>query len=328
MKKILLIGGAGYIGTEITRFFLTKNYHVICYDNFIYNHLFSVNEFIKNKNYTLINDDLRNLDNLSKLIDGISDIILLAGLVGDPITKKYPKISNEINLNGIKNFLKILNKYSFNKLIFISTCSNYGLIKNEIFANEDHPLDPLSLYAKSKVEIENYILSNSFNLDFSPVILRFSTAFGLSTRMRFDLTINEFTQTLINGDELLIYDADTWRPYCHVKDFARVIFKIINSDNELVKNQVFNVGSNQNNFTKRDIITKILEYIPDGVVKYKNKGSDPRNYKVNFKKLEDMLNIKDYISIEEGIKEIIEFNKNNKIQNYKDIKFGNYKINE
>ena len=166
MKKILLIGGAGYIGTEITRFFLRKNYHVICYDNFIYNHLFSVNEFIKNKNYTLINDDLRNLDNLSKLIDGISDIILLAGLVGDPITKKYPKISNEINLTGIKNFLKILNKYSFNKLIFISTCSNYGLINNEIFANEDHPLDPLSLYAKSKVEIENYILSNNFHLDF------------------------------------------------------------------------------------------------------------------------------------------------------------------
>ena len=123
--------------------------------------------------------------------------------------------------------------------------------------------------------------------------------------MRFDLTINEFTQTLINGDELLIYDADTWRPYCHVKDFARVIFKIINADNELVKKQIFNVGSNQNNFTKRDIVTKILEYIPDGAVKYKDKGSDPRNYKVNFKKLEKMLNIKDYISIEEGIKEIM-----------------------
>ena len=154
---------------------------------------------------------------------GVTDVILLAGLVGDPITKNYPKEAHQINNIGIKNCIDQLNGLGLNRFVFVSTCSNYGLIKNNQKANEKFPLNPLSLYAKSKVAIEEYILELRGKVDFKPTILRFATAFGISSRMRFDLTISEFTRKIALGHELLIYDANTWRPYCHVLDFARLI---------------------------------------------------------------------------------------------------------
>ena len=150
-------------------------------------------------------------------------------------------------------------------------------------------LKPLSLYAEAKVEIEKYILENHNNKSTISTIW-FATAFGLSTRMRFDLTINEFTRYLALGKSLDVYDADTWRPYCHVIDFARLIEIVLNSDSKLVKNQVFNSGGDINNFTKRGIVNKIIYQIHGSKVNYVLKGSDPRNYRVSFQKVKSILN--------------------------------------
>ncbi len=327
MKKILLIGGGGYIGVEITKYFLSKNKKVICYDNFLYENDFSVNSFLKDKNYELVKGDLNDKKLLSNYLNVVSDVILLAGMVGDPITAKYPSLAKKINEDGIINLIDFLSDYQFNKLVFISTCSNYGFINEDVYADENHSLEPLSIYAKSKVKIENYILSKKNLVKFSPVILRFATAFGLSKRMRFDLTINEFTQTLLNGNELLVYDADTWRPYCHVLDFAQIIFKVINIEKTKTDFQVYNVGNDKNNYTKRNIVNKILKFIPNAKVTYRSKGNDPRNYKVNFNKLYKELDIKANISIDTGIKEIIDYYGNSVID-IKNKLYGNYHINE
>ena len=239
MKNILLIGGEGYIGNVVGDKLLNLGYNVVSYDNLLYKNNNCVLNKINYSNYKFIFGDILDEKKLFSALDDIDTVVLFAGLVGDPITKKYPLESAKINEDGVKNVIDSCHKMNIEKLIFISTCSNYGLINNDELASEDHELNPLSLYAKSKVNIEKYILSLKGKTNLNPTILRFATAFGLSPRMRFDLTISEFTYEIFNRNELLVYDADTWRPYCHVLDFAKLIEKVIKAPNEKVAFEVF-----------------------------------------------------------------------------------------
>tara|TARA_B100000029_G_scaffold335593_1_gene327712 strand:- start:410 stop:1291 length:882 start_codon:yes stop_codon:yes gene_type:complete len=287
-----------------------------------------VENFLNNKNYEFIFKDIRNFQNVDDLFNNVTDIIILAGLVGDPITKKYPKISKEINYLALKNFIDNCNGRGINKIVFISTCSNYGLIKNEALANEDYVLNPMSDYAKHKIDIEKYIMSLKGQVDYSPTILRFATAFGISPRMRFDLTINEFTRELYLKNNLDIYDANTWRPYCHVNDFVKLIDKVLQSPKDKTNFQIFNAGGDENNSTKLKIIQLLKKYFPKSNVYFKDKGSDPRNYRVDFSKVKKVLNFKPEHSIEDGIKEIVnalDKGKFKKLNEYND-NLGNYKI--
>ena len=327
MKNILLIGGAGYIGSVITEKLISDGNNVRNLDNLLFDNKFSITKYIKSKNYEFIQGDLCSDDDLKKSIEGITDVIILAGIVGDPLSKKYPKETDQINEKGIKNCLNFLNKQRLDKVIFVSTCSNYGVINDDEIADENHKLNPISLYAKSKVNIENFILSKKKEFNFSPVILRFSTAFGLSPRMRFDLTLNEFTMELFKGNELEVYEPNTWRPYCHVSDFSEVISKILNEKKEKIAFEVFNVGTEKNNFTKAMIVDVIKKYLPSSKIKLVDKPVDRRNYRVNFKKINNLFK-HEYISVEDGIKEIISAFKQNQYQNIFENrkKYGNYEI--
>lgn len=327
-KKILIIGGSGYIGTVITKYLLDKGKRIVNLDNHLFDNDFAISKFKNDKNYTFIKGDLLNTKDLEKSSTGVTDIIILACIVGDPLSKKYPKTANKINEKGIKNCLKFFNKKNISKVIFASTCSNYGLIKDEELADENFILNPLSIYAKTKVNVEKYILNPKNKFNFSPVILRFATAFGLSDRMRFDLTVNQFTHELLLGNELVVYDADTWRPYFHTHDFAEIVFKIFNLRNKKINKQVFNVGDDNNNFTKRSLVNLIKKYIPNSKVRFQSHGSDPRNYKVNFSKIKSLINFKAK-TIEAGIEEIIREFRAGTFKDYKKNinKYGNYKIN-
>ena len=285
MKKILLIGGGGYVGTAITDFFLKEKIALNVLDNFIYNHKAAIKKFVSNKNYQLIEGDFTDLKKLDLALNDVTDVVLLGGLVGDPITKKYPTLNQKYNIDGIKNCINHLKNKRINKLIFVSTCSNYGIIPDNTLANEEYELKPLSRYAKAKVEIENFIQENSYEFDFETVTLRFATAFGISERMRFDLTVNEFTLELLKNKILEVYDPDTWRPYCHVQDFARIILKVLMTKSGELNKQIFNCGSNSNNFTKRNIIEMIRSKIDNIKVNFVEGDTDPRNYRVDFTKL-------------------------------------------
>ena len=304
-KEISLIGGAGYIGSVLSQFFLNKGFKVTCFDNLIYKNGAAILPLYSDENFKFVNSDLRDFSKFKEFLKQSSNIVLLAGLVGDPITKQYPDLSNSINLYGIKEFIDNLEYTDIEKLIFISTCSNYGLIKDDELADENFPLNPISLYSKAKVEIEKYILSLKGKISYAPTILRFATAFGLSSRMRFDLTVNEFTRALHLGEELLVYDPDTWRPYCHVMDFARLILNVINQKEENIRFEIFNAGGDKNNFTKRGIVEIISSYIERPKIKYQEFGPDPRNYRVNFEKLRERLNFEPKFSVENGVIEIL-----------------------
>ena len=324
MKNILIIGGGGYIGTVASKYFIDKGHKVKVLDNFIYKNSYALKDLLTSNNFSLITGDLCSNEIYENLMIDITDVIVLGGLVGDPITKKYPELHNKINVEGIKNCIRMLKKFTFNKLIFVSTCSNYGLISDDEIADENFPLNPLSLYAKAKVEIEKYILSlKSEKINFDPVILRFATAFGASPRMRFDLTINEFAFELIRGNELVVYDPDTWRPYCHVDDFSRLMLRVIKHEKNSLKFEVFNAGSDENNFTKRQIADLLAKNINGSKVKFKEGDVDPRNYKVNFKKLSN-INFQIKHNVEDEIGKLIKFIKDNKFKEKK--LYGNYEI--
>lgn len=324
-NKILIVGGAGYIGSVLTRYLLGKGHNVTVLDALLYKNYFAIKSLEKNKNFNFIKGDFNNSFLLKKSLKNVKNVIFLAGLVGDPISKKYPKRSRLINYYNIKNCFKRLNKYSIDKLIFISSCSNYGLLASNKLANEKSKLNPLSFYAKDKVRVENYLIKNKKKNKFKTIILRFATAFGYSPRMRFDLTINDFIRQLYLKKTLKVYDPLTWRPYCHVKDFSVIINKFIKKQNIKNKINIYNCGNNKNNYTKKNIVDKLKVFFPRGKINYVGlEGKDKRNYKVDFRKLEKELNFKASYTVEYGIKEII---RDLKIKNYdNNFLHGNFRI--
>jgi len=324
-KKILVIGSQGYIGVVLTDYLLKEAYKVIGTDNFIYNQK-KINFY--NKNYKFINCDLRDKDKIYKLISNVSYVVILAGLVGDPITKKYPNLAHDINYKGIKNIIKICSKSKIKKLIFVSTCSNYGITKGDKFLKENHVLKPISLYAKQKVKIERFLLKNKFN--FSITILRFATAFGLSPRMRFDLTVNEFVKDAFFKKQLEIYEPNTYRPYCHIKDFCRIIDLVLKKKLNDLEKEVFNCGSNNNNYSKIQIARVLKKRFKSLKIVINKNVKDKRNYKVDFGKIKKVLKFRPKYSVNYGVSEIINFLKKNidsKLdENVNNKKFGNYLI--
>ena len=304
-RKVLLIGGAGYIGSVMTGYLLDKGWQVRCFDQLIYENQTCVSFYWGHPQYEFVFGDLTDPEQLKPTLEGIDSVVILAGLVGDPITKKYPERSQAINLEGILQVVRALNGRGLNRVIFISTCSNYGLIGPDETADENFELNPLSLYAKAKVVIEQELLALRRQVDYHATILRFATAFGLSPRMRFDLTVNEFTREMFVGRELLVYDAETWRPYCHVGDFSRVVDQVLQAPEEQVSFEVFNAGGECNNFNKQAIVDELLRHFPNAPVKYKEKGSDPRNYKVNFSKIRNVLGFEPKYTVSDGIVALI-----------------------
>ena len=328
-KEVLVVGGAGYVGTILSKYLLNKGYRLTCIDNFLYNHDFSIKDLENETHFQFYNIDLADTEKIKEIIIRFSNVIFLASVVGDPITKKYPEISIKINEDYTKNFINTCIAYNIEKFIYISTCSNYGMIPNDITADENYKLKPISLYAKSKVNIEKYLISLKENKLFIPVILRFATAFGVSSRMRFDLTISEFIKTIYDKRKLVVYDENTWRPYCHLLDFSSLIYKVLEADKRIVSHEIFNAGSDNNNYTKKMIIEKILSYLPDGEVIFSSNSSDPRNYKVNFNKVNKILNFNAKYDLDYGIKELISYlDQNNEYINSQNSNiYGNYVIN-
>jgi len=287
-NNLLVIGGAGYVGNEVIKYFLKKNIKVTCLDNLIYGQKFN----LKHKSLNFLNLDITKKKEIKKINKFYDTVLILAGLVGDPV---------------------------------VSTCSNYGLVKRDIKIKESAPLKPLSLYAKSKVKIEKFLLKKRKNL-FKPTVFRFATAFGLSDRMRYDLTINQFVLEMLVKREIEIYDHKTWRPYCHLKDFARLIYKAYTLDTNIINRQVFNAGSTKNNYNKIQIAHAVKKYIK-GKIKIIKESKDKRNYKVDFSKLEKKLGFRCFYGLDYGIRTILQnLKKQKKSKLKKNFLLGNFKV--
>ena len=327
-KLTLIIGGSGYIGTVVNDSFQKDKKYTVSFDNLLYNqtHVRKIKKSLFTENKF---ESIKNVDKYIKTNSkDIENIVILAALVGDPITKKYPQLSKQVNINYTKKIINSAIKNKIKKLVFISTCSNYGIVKKNKIADESTKLNPKSIYSKNKVEIEKYLKKFKLSKFTEITILRFATAFGLSKRMRFDLTLNEFVRSAYIDKKLEIYDYDTWRPYCHVLDFAKIISLVLFKKVKRKNFEIFNAGNSRNNFTKIMIAKLISKHIKNVEIILQGASKDPRDYIVSFDKLKSVYNYAPKFTLQFGIKEIInQLKKSNFINRnlYKD-KLGNYKI--
>jgi nucleoside-diphosphate-sugar epimerase len=328
-RRVLIVGGAGYIGSMLTRRLLNDGFRVRVLDSLIYRHVSSLSGVVDNPNFEFRRGDLRDQLKLRESMNGVTDVVLLAALVGDHICKKYPDTAQQVNENGAISVAEEAERSGVERLVFTSTCSNYGILLSNEEATEDDPLNPQSLYAETKIAVEKYLLSQSQG-SFAKTVLRVATAFGTSERMRFDLTISEFSRELTLGRSLLVYDEATWRPYCHVQDICTAIISVLNAPRSKVDREVFNVGSSRNNFTKKmivDIIVTRLD-IPRAMVTYKEGGHDPRNYKVAFDKIQTTLGFHAERSVEDGVTQLAKGLREGLFSDADDRRtfYGNYEI--
>jgi len=305
-RHVLVVGGAGYVGNVLTRRLLGAGYRVRVLDRLIFDHGTALAGIFELEGFSYVSGDIRSAEHLDRSLDGITDVVLLAGLVGDPICRKYTPLANEVNDAGCRGVFDALEGRGIDRFVFTSTCSNYGLRDSDEPATEESDLAPVSLYAEHKVKVERHVLERLPEIDFTPALLRIATAYGQSQRMRFDLTISEFTLTLASGRELIVYDADTWRPYCHVADISKAIMTVLDAPADKVRGEVFNVGHSDENYTKRMVVDAVLEALDgDGTVRYDEGGSDPRNYRVSFEKIKTALGFEPDHRVPESVASLI-----------------------
>lgn len=310
MKKVLITGGAGYIGSVMSERFLNKGYSVTCVDRFYFG-FDSIKTFKSSPNYRFIQKDIRLLSQSD--FEAIDIVIDLAGISNDPACDLDEGLTKKINHLGTVNVAKNAKKAGVSKYIMASSCSIYG-------ASDGEPLDessekkPVSLYAKSKIDSENDIIKLSSD-SFSVTFLRLATVFGLSFRMRFDLIVNIMTLYAFRENRLLILGGgQQWRPLVHVKDVARAFQLVAESKISLINGKAFNVGSTDQNYQVHNVANIIKNTISNSIkIELVPDDPDKRNYNVNFDKINKKLGYKTKYGIEDGTKEIYDALISNKL---------------
>ena len=302
--KVLVTGGAGYIGSVLVRQLLQANYQVRVLDSLKFggDALYDV---MLHPQFEFMHGDIRNADDVEKALDGIDAIAHLAAIVGDPACKKFSEEANETNWSGSVALFDAAEKAGVNRFVFASTCSNYGKMPDpDSFVTETSELNPVSLYAELKVKFEKYLLEERRDTKMCSTALRFSTVYGFSPRIRFDLTVNEFTRNAAINGEQEIWGPQFWRPYCHVDDLARAVVLVLETPEEKVRANVFNVGSTEENYNKGMIIGEVCKVVPGVKVNYVESAEDPRDYRVNFDKIKNELGYTITKKVPDGVNEI------------------------
>ena len=302
--KVLVTGGAGYIGSVLVRQLLDKGYSVRALDNLNFGGDALIDVML-NPNFEFIKGDVRNVEDVKLALEGVEAIAHLAAIVGDPACKKYSDDANTTNWDGSVALFDAAEAAGVKRFVFASTCSNYGKMSDpDSFVTETSELNPVSLYAELKVKFEKYLLEEKKDSNMCSTALRFSTVYGFSPRIRFDLTVNEFTRNATVNGEQPIWGAQFWRPYCHVDDLARAVVLVLESADEKVRANVFNVGSTEENYNKGMIIEEVCKVVPNVKVDYVEMNEDPRDYKVNFEKIKNELGYTITKTVPDGVKEI------------------------
>ncbi len=302
--KVLVTGGAGYIGSVLVRQLLDKGYEVRAFDSLKFggDALYDV---MLHPNFEFMRGDIRHGEEVEKALEGVDAVAHLAAIVGDPACKKYSDEANETNWQGSVDLFEAAEKKGVGRFVFASTCSNYGKMPDpDSFVTETSELNPVSLYAELKVKFEKYLLEKRKDSTICSTALRFSTVYGFSPRIRFDLTVNEFTRNAAVHGEQEIWGPQFWRPYCHVDDLARAVILVIESPEPLVRANVFNVGSTEENYNKGMIIEEVCKVVPGVKVNFVDSSEDPRDYRVNFDKIKNELGYTITKTVPDGVKEV------------------------
>jgi nucleoside-diphosphate-sugar epimerase len=297
--NITVTGGAGYIGACATRELLARGHRVTVLDSLLHGQE-RVAAVLEAAGARVILGDVRDSGARRAALGGAEAVVHLAAIVGDPACAKDPELSHAVNVEATR---ALVEEVEVDRLVFASTCSNYGRMADPLVpVDETAALAPVSLYAEQKVAIERELLARE-----RPVTtcLRFATIYGVAERMRFDLTVNEFTRDLWDGRTLEVYGEQFWRPYVHVADAARAVAMVLAAPEQDVAGRVFNVGHSDENYRKLDLVGLIRERLPEADVRYVHRDEDPRDYRVSFERIRTELGFDPVMRVPDGVAELL-----------------------
>jgi nucleoside-diphosphate-sugar epimerase len=300
----LVTGGAGYVGAVVVDELLATGRRVRVLDALIHDQS-SVASSLRERGADVMRGDLRELDARRASLEGVDAVVHLAAIVGDPACARDPETSYQVNVEATLGLVADAEAAGVERFVFGSTCSNYGRMANPtVPIDEDGELRPVSLYAEQKVQIERMLLSDDLGR-VSSTCLRFATVYGVAPRMRFDLTVNEFTRDLWAGRRLEVFGEQFWRPYVHVRDAARAVVTALDAPQNTAAKGVFNVGRTDENYRKIEIVEEIRRQLGRGDVEYVHREEDPRDYKVSFERIQHVLGFETTMTVPAGIAELV-----------------------
>jgi nucleoside-diphosphate-sugar epimerase len=314
---VLVVGGAGYIGCHTVERLLAQGHRVRVLDRLMYGRE-PIAPFLANRNFELVEGDVTSITSLTAAMRDTSAVVHLAGLVGDPACAVDPEFTRHTNIVATRMAKEVAQSLGVHRFVFASSCSVYGVSDAEV--DESSPLNPVSIYAQTKIDSERELLF-SVRDDFFVTILRFATVFGHSGRPRFDLVANLFTAQAFNDGVITVIGSQQWRPFVHVRDLARAIVCVLDASPVAVQSQIFNVGDRRLNMTigqlagtVRDVTSR---YRPVEVVVHEQAAADRRNYAVSFEKIRSHLGFEAETTLEDGIAEMA--------RNFAEGRYGPYR---
>jgi nucleoside-diphosphate-sugar epimerase len=320
-RRVLVVGGAGYIGSVTVRDLLEDGYRVRVLDSLVFGDA-SIRELYGHPNFELQVGDFRHVEPVVKAMREVDAVIHLGAIVGDPACAVNEDDTLETNLAATRLLADVCRASGVSRILFASTCSVYGAAESVV--EERSWLNPVSLYAATKIDSERVLL-DCRDKNFQPVILRLSTAFGWSYRPRFDLVVNLLTAKAHVEGKIVIYNGEQWRPFIHVKDISRAFRMALTAPDELVGGEVFNVGSDDLNLTLSELAEEIRRGTSGLQVEYVN-NSDARTYKVSFSKIRNRLGFSTTVSLADGVAELREAIRLGLVADYTATQYSNLKV--
>jgi nucleoside-diphosphate-sugar epimerase len=319
-QVVLVVGGAGYIGSIVVRMLLKRGFQVRVLDSLVYG-ASAIEEVLGHSRLEFMRGDCRNIQDVVGAMRGVGAVIHLAAIVGDPACDQDHKTAQEINFAATRMMIEIAKGEGVQRFIFASSCSVYGA--SDQVMDENSQVQPISLYADTKVDSEQALLAAA-TASFHPTILRFATIFGLSPRPRFDLVVNLLTAKAMKEKVVTIYNGEQWRPFLHVADAAAAIVRVLEAPVALVGRQIYNVGDSRLNYTLTGVAEKLVKFFPYTRVEHVE-NADRRSYRVSFQKIKGHLGFSCSKSLEDGIHEIKAAFETGRISDYSAALYSNVK---
>lgn len=322
--RILVTGGAGYVGSTLVPRLLARGHAVRVLDLLRHGGE-SLLPVWSHPAFELRRGDVRDAATVADALAGMDGVVHLAAIVGDPACAREPDVALATNLEASLALLAAARRACVSRFVFASTCSNYGRMADpEALVNEDSDLRPVSLYAETKVAVEQEMLAAAATDDgLCATPLRLATVFGVSPRMRFDLTVNEFAMELAMQHRLVVFGERFWRPYVHVRDVARAIESVLESPRARVAGRVFNVGATEENYRKQEIVELVRGEVPGAEVEYVHRDEDPRDYRVSFERINRELGFFPSRSVADGIHEVVQLVRTGLLQDVASPRYRN-----
>ena len=318
-RHVLVIGGAGYIGSALLPKLLERGYHVRLLDALMFGES-PIAAVADHPNLDLIPGDFRHVENVVGAVRDVDAVIHLGAIVGDPACNLDEDLTIDVNLSATRMIAELAKSSGVERFIFASTCSVYGACDEML---DEHSLvKPVSLYGHTKLASEQVLLGMADDR-FTPSIVRFATIYGLSGRTRFDLVVNLLTAKAKIDGEITVFGGDQWRPFVHVDDAAAAVAVILESPMPLIANQIFNVGSNDQNYTISEIGEMVHQRVVGSTITSSGNDGDVRNYRVDFSKIRNLLGFKPTWTIDQGIDQVLHAIATGEVTDYREVRYSN-----